>query len=106
MKKLCEGSDQIIFRKVKDSGDEPRYKGWRYSLPIDDTIHKFFIDNDGLHVIKRNDEQPKLIYPIGEPIEKYEQDFHEPIGKKLLKNVKNTGIGDCTNGHYVSESLK
>ena len=59
---------------------------------MDKTIYQYLIDNEGLHKIIRNDDNPKLIKPVdGEIVEKYESDFREPVGKSLAVKVENTG---------------
>jgi len=81
-----------LWRKDGEKYDEPIYKGRRYVLDMGDNIHHYTYDNDGLHVHHNTDTVgPKLLYPLGDEMEKPESFFYKPIGKKMRSLFQNEG---------------
>ena len=98
-----------LYRKIKNEthNGEAMYRGLLYKLPTvsfnheeniylhlllkADNILEYYINNEGLNIIVRRDNIPKLIPHEGEII-KYERDFYRPTGKKLTVMIENTGL--------------
>ena len=59
----------------------------------DPKILGFVLEKNGsLYKFIRNVPDPVQIYPIGPTEDKWERDFFQPFGKKLIIEMENKGI--------------
>ena len=82
----------FCFRKTGKSHGENIWQGYKYKLPIDNPkLQGFILDSNGLYQIIIAKEKPQLIDPLGKTEEILESEFYQPVGKKLVMKMENTG---------------
>ena len=55
-------------------------------------VQSFVLNSAGLSKVIMNNPDPQLMKSLGQTEDKLERDFYQPVMKKLLMNIENTGI--------------
>ena len=82
-----------IFRKTGTSHGENIWQGFKYELPMKSPkVQGFVLNSEGMYKLIMNNPEPQLINHLGPTEEKQEREFYQPVGKKLIMEIQNTGI--------------
>ena len=54
-------------------------------------VQGFVLNSEGMFKLIMNNPEPQLINHLGPTDEKQEREFYQPVGKKLIMEIENTG---------------
>ena len=75
------------------SHGENIWQGLKYELIMKNPkVQGFVLNSEGMFELIMNNPEPQLINPLGPTEEKQEREFYQPVGKKLITEIENTGI--------------